>query len=374
MNEYSPIKPDIMKTKLLLMVMLTSLLYVIGCSGNDAEIEGSASLSTSSTASKSAVTHQTYPQAQKEVLATFGAIAQSIKDGAGNGYDGPYMDQLISFHAYGDKFTEFNEGQLYDSAGNEHNERTLFGETVDPGGVKKFDAVPGTLKVAVYYGNVANLTFISDFILEIGGVEYTINHLITLLFVKTKGEWKMVHEHHSPAAVEGGSQGSGVAHKSSLSKSSSGFKSAVTDQDYPQAQADVLETFGAIAQSISAGAGNGYDGPYMDQLISFHAYGDKFTEFNDGKLYDSAGNEHNERSLFGETVDPGGVKQFAPLPGTLKVAVYYGNVANVTFISDFILQIDGVENTFNNLITLLFVKTNDGWKMVHEHHSPFQDS
>ncbi len=49
--------------------------------------------------------------------------------------------------------------------------------------------------------------------------------------------------------------------------------------------------------------------------------------------------KHNERTLFGEIVDSGGVKQFAPLAGTLKVAVYYGNVANLTFISDFILEI-----------------------------------
>ncbi|MCK4562711.1 MAG: nuclear transport factor 2 family protein, partial [Flavobacteriaceae bacterium] len=43
--------------------------------------------------------------------------------------------------------------------------------------------------------NVANVTFISDF--EVAGIG-TINNLITLLFVKTKGEWKLVHEHHSP--------------------------------------------------------------------------------------------------------------------------------------------------------------------------------
>ncbi len=66
-------------------------------------------------------------------------------------------------------------------------------------GVIQFAAVPGTLKVAVYYGKVANLTFTSDFILmhKTYG-EITVNNLITLLFVKTKGEWKLVHEHHSP--------------------------------------------------------------------------------------------------------------------------------------------------------------------------------
>ena len=147
------------------------------------------------------VIDQTYPEAQAEVIETFLAIRQSIMDGAGQGYDGPYMDQLISFHAYGPKFTEFNDGKLYDSAGNEENERTLFGDIVDVDGVETFWFQPGTLKVAVYYGNVANLTFISDFELWIDGELHPVENLITLLFVKTKGEWKLVHEHHSPVTV-----------------------------------------------------------------------------------------------------------------------------------------------------------------------------
>ena len=144
-------------------------------------------------------------------------------------------------------------------------------------------------------------------------------------------------------------------------------KNSVIDQTYPQAQAEVLETFVAIAGSIIAGAGHGYDGKFMDQLISFHAYGDKFVEFNGGLSFDSAGNEHNERQLFGEDLEEDGVIQFGFREGTLKVAVYYGNVANLTFISDF--EVAGI-GTINNLITLLFVKTNGEWKMVHEHHSP----
>ena len=155
---------------------------------------------------KNSVINQTYPQAQAEVLETFAAIAASIVAGAGHGYDGEYMDQLISFHAYGDKFVEFNAGMQVDSAGNEHHERQLFGEDLNENGVIHFGALPDTLKVAVYFGNVANLTFISDFVLdhkEYG--EITVNNLITLLFVKTKGEWKLVHEHHSPMKKPDGS-------------------------------------------------------------------------------------------------------------------------------------------------------------------------
>ena len=155
------------------------------------------------------VTDQTYPEAQAEVAETFMAIAESIKKGAGHGAGGPYMDKLISFHAYGDKFVEFNGGRAFDSAGNEAGERGLVGDALVEDGVTKFDYIKGTLNIAVYYGNVANLTFISDFDVTIRGtaenpepVDMTINNLITLLFVKTKGEWKMVHEHHSPADID----------------------------------------------------------------------------------------------------------------------------------------------------------------------------
>lgn len=161
-----------------------------------------SSVVASGESDKSSVIDQTYPQAQAEVLETFAAIAGSIVAGAGHGYDGEFMDQLISFHAYGDKFVEFNGGQSFDSAGNENNERQLFGEDLVEDGVIQFAAKEGTLKVAVYFGNVANLTFVSDFILmhkEYG--EIRVENLITLLFVKTKGEWKLVHEHHSPVAV-----------------------------------------------------------------------------------------------------------------------------------------------------------------------------
>ena len=134
--------------------------------------------------------------AQLEVLDTFMAIRKTIMENSGTGSDN--MDELISFHAYGPKFTEFNydltgvNGDSYNSEQNEATERWLFGNHK----VTQFDAKPGTLNIAVYHRNVANVTFISDF--EVEGFDDPINNLITLLFVKTKGEWKLVHEHHSP--------------------------------------------------------------------------------------------------------------------------------------------------------------------------------
>ena len=49
--------------------------------------------------------------------------------------------------------------------------------------------------------------------------------------------------------------------------------------------------------------------------------------------------------------------------------MHYAAVANVTFHSDFQLKFGTDIVVVNDQITLLFVKTEKGWKMVHEHHS-----
>ncbi len=128
-------------------------------------------------------------------------------------------------------------------------------------------------------------------------------------------------------------------------------------EEFPKAQQEVLETFQAIAQSIID-----HD---IDKLISFHAYGPKFTEFKDGQPRNGgADNEAYERQLFGSVTEVVAFKA-----NDLKIAVY-GDVANVTFHSDFQLMFGDQLAVVNNQITLLFVKTDDGWKLVHEHHSP----
>jgi len=126
-----------------------------------------------------------FAKAKLEVQETFGAIAQSIKDGD--------IDKLISFHAYGPKFTEFINGEPRNGdEANEIHERNVFGSVTE---VVKFDAKD--LKIAVY-GHVANLTFHSDFHLKFGEDLVVVNDQITLLFVETNDGWKMVHEHHAP--------------------------------------------------------------------------------------------------------------------------------------------------------------------------------
>ena len=156
-----------MKTRLTIVLMMTVGLLLTGC---NQQVD---------------LINDEFPEAQQEIMETFGAIAQSIKDGD--------MDKLISFHAYGPKFTEFKDGEPRNgSEENEKHERGVFGAVTE---VVKFDAKD--LKIAVY-GDVANVTFHSDFHLKFGEDLVVVNNQITLLFVKTDGAWKLVHEHHSP--------------------------------------------------------------------------------------------------------------------------------------------------------------------------------
>ncbi len=122
---------------------------------------------------------------QQEVLATFGEIKQSLIDGD--------MDKLIGFHAYSPKFTEFKNGELRNGAtANEAFEREVFGAVTE---VVRFEA--DDLQVSVY-GEVAMVTFHSDFHLRFGDELAIINEQTSLLFVRTNTGWKIVHEHHSP--------------------------------------------------------------------------------------------------------------------------------------------------------------------------------
>lgn len=166
-----------MKTKLTLILIMIIGIVITGCKQKEqiAEVKEA----------KIDLFRYEFPEAKQEVMETFGAMAQSIKDGD--------IDKLISFHAYSPKFTEFKNGEPRNgSEANESHERSVFGSVSE---VVKFDAKD--LQIAVY-GDVANVTFHSDFHLKFGEDLVIVNDQITLLFVKTTSGWKMVHEHHSP--------------------------------------------------------------------------------------------------------------------------------------------------------------------------------
>lgn len=164
-----------MKTKLIITVLIIFALFITGCNNDD----------DGQTPNSKDILHPEFLEAKQEVIETWAEIEQSLRDGD--------IEKLIAFHGYTPKFTEYINGEaVKDGTTNEAFERATFGAVTE---VVKFDTVD--FKVAVY-GDVANMTFQSDFHLKFGSDLVVINEQTTLLFVRTNNGWKIVHEHHSP--------------------------------------------------------------------------------------------------------------------------------------------------------------------------------
>ncbi len=133
------------------------------------------------------------------------------------------------------------------------------------------------------------------------------------------------------------------------------------NDDFSEAKQEVKMTLDSIVQSVKDGD--------LDRLISFHAYSPKFTEFKNGEIRNGGKeNEEFERGVFGSVTE---ISKFDM--NDTKIAVY-GDVANVTTHTDFHLKFGEDSAVVNDQMTLLFLKTNNGWRIVHEHHSPLNKS
>lgn len=172
-----------MKTKLILAIALVCLIVSNGCKEKQEPLAAEPEVQVD-------LIQDEFPEAQKEVEQTMADIVQSVRDGD--------IDKLIAFHAYSPKFTEFKGGALRNGAEeNEAFERNTFGAVTE---VVKMDM--NDMQIAVY-GDVANVTFHSDFHLKFGEDLAVVNDQISLLFVKNNdGQWRIVAEHHSPLNKE----------------------------------------------------------------------------------------------------------------------------------------------------------------------------
>ncbi|PRX52469.1 nuclear transport factor 2 family protein [Salegentibacter salegens] len=129
-----------------------------------------------------------YPQEKKEVKEALKEIEESIKNNE--------TDKLISMHAYGPKFTEFQDGgKRQGSEENEEFERNFLGTITE---VEKWDWED--LEIHVYGGDVANATFHTNFKFVRGEETYDFKMQGALLFIKTSDGWKITHEHMAPLA------------------------------------------------------------------------------------------------------------------------------------------------------------------------------
>jgi ketosteroid isomerase-like protein len=130
------------------------------------------------------VATETYPEAQAQVkkrLDEIWAVA-ARKD----------FPKLASFHLYGPKFTEFKDGAPRgDAAANRREEEEQLSMLADP----KIDTRDLAINV---YGDTAIVTFNGDLSGKIQGKPVAMKQGATMVFVKYKGDWKIVHEHWSP--------------------------------------------------------------------------------------------------------------------------------------------------------------------------------
>jgi ketosteroid isomerase-like protein len=129
-----------------------------------------------------------FPEAKKEIQQVLDGIFKSIQDRD--------ADKLISYHVYGPKFTEFRDAEpRFNSEENEQFERGFIGA------ISAFEYELVDLKINVF-GDVAVVTFLNDFRPTIGEDVVQLWGQTTLVFVKTQGEWKITHEHHSALNTE----------------------------------------------------------------------------------------------------------------------------------------------------------------------------
>jgi ketosteroid isomerase-like protein len=109
---------------------------------------------------------------------------------AAEGKDFPRLD---SYHAYGPQFTKFaSSGNRMDTAAAREGEHTGLRAAM---GLK---LQADDLKIDVF-GDTAVATFIAAVSFQSGADTVTKRERCTLVFVKSSGSWKIVHEHFSAA-------------------------------------------------------------------------------------------------------------------------------------------------------------------------------
>ncbi|WP_188642967.1 nuclear transport factor 2 family protein [Blastomonas marina] len=129
--------------------------------------------------------------------------------------------------------------------------------------------------------------------------------------------------------------------------------------EYPEKVGEIQAVLDDIELAIREGD--------IDRLIAHHAYSPKFSDFQEGGRRTGASeNEANERAFFGNATSVNRFEYDDP-----KVSVY-GDVAVATVHPDVELVFGEDVVTANRQLTLVFVDTAEGWKIVHEHNSPLE--
>jgi ketosteroid isomerase-like protein len=130
----------------------------------------------------------------------------------------------------------------------------------------------------------------------------------------------------------------------------------IINDEFPEAQVEIKAVLDSLFRSLQ--------NKDAESLKSFHLYGPKFTAFAPGMLRQgSKENQEKER----ETINS--ISSFEYNLNDLKINVF-GEVAIVTYHGDFEITIETGSKQMYTQTSLIFVKTDTGWKLTHEHSSP----
>ena len=129
---------------------------------------------------------------------------------------------------------------------------------------------------------------------------------------------------------------------------------------FPVAHAELREVIKSIVEDAETAN--------IDGLKSIHLASDKFTKFGP-RRFDRQNVESTNES---ESVHFGSISNFSQEVRDLKIDVF-GDVGIATYYPHVSYVQDGIEKSGSGLQTLVFIKTLEGWKIIHEHGTAKQE-
>jgi ketosteroid isomerase-like protein len=129
------------------------------------------------------------------------------------------------------------------------------------------------------------------------------------------------------------------------------------DDSFPGAQSEIREAVRVIV--------NDAETANIAGLQTAHLVSDKFTKFGPRSFerQDVTSTNESEAAFFGS------ITNFKQETRDLKIDVF-GDVGIATYYPHVSFVQDGVEKTASGRQTLVFLKTESGWKIIHEHGTP----
>jgi ketosteroid isomerase-like protein len=128
---------------------------------------------------------------------------------------------------------------------------------------------------------------------------------------------------------------------------------------FPAEQAAVAAMLGELMAAVER--------KDLDRVDSFHLYGPKFSKFDEPGFarQDAAAARIAERNGLSA------VRAFHGTIEDLKVDVL-GPVSIATFVLSYTVDLEATQVSSRTRSTLVLAKSDAGWRIVHEHHSPLR--